>query len=104
MIKDRGVVFYVNIASPTLVDRGILKYIDYDLDYKLFPDGYIMSLDEREFEKHSLRYQYSSELKDVLIRSAALLFKKLQDRDYPFQMHRIQELFQQFIKEKKFLF
>ncbi len=104
MIKDRGVVFYINVASPTLLDHGILKYIDYDLDYKLFPDGYIMSLDEREFEKHSVRYQYSPELKQVLIQSAAKLFKKLQDREYPFQMHRIQELFQQFIKEKKFLF
>jgi protein associated with RNAse G/E len=104
MIKDRGVVFYVNIASPTLLHHGILKYIDYDLDYKLFPDGYIMTLDEREFEKHSVRYQYPEDLKKVLVQSAERVFKKLQGRDYPFQMHHIQELYQQFIKEKKFLF
>ncbi len=104
MIKDRGVIFYVNVASPTLLHNGILKYIDYDLDYKLFPDGYIMTLDEREFEKHSVRYQYSQDLITVLRRTAEMILKKLQERDYPFQMHYIQELYQQFIKEKKFLF
>jgi len=104
MIKDRGVVFYINIASPTLMHNGILKYIDYDLDYKLFPDGYIMTLDEREFARHSVLYGYSQSLIDILKQTAEVLFKKLQEREYPFQMHIIQNLYQQFVKEKKFIF
>jgi protein associated with RNAse G/E len=104
MIKDRGVVFYINIASPTLLHNGILKYIDYDLDYKLFPDGYIMSLDQREFERHAIQYQYSDELKKVLNLTAEKVLKMLQEREFPFQMHKIQELYQLFIKEKKLLF
>jgi protein associated with RNAse G/E len=104
MVKDRGIVFYVNIASPTLLHDGILKYIDYDLDYKLFPDGYIMTLDEREFERHAISYHYSDSLIKVLKYSSQQVLKQLQDRIYPFQMHVIQDLFLQFIKEKKFLF
>jgi protein associated with RNAse G/E len=104
MIKDRGVVFYVNIASPTLLHNGILKYIDYDLDYKLFPDGYIMSLDQREFERNAIQYKYSNDLKKVLTLTADKVLKMLQERELPFQMHKIQELYQLFIKEKKLLF
>jgi len=104
MIKDRGVVFYINIASPTLLHHGILKYIDYDLDYKLFPDGYIMSLDQREFERHSEKFSYPEKLIQVLKYTSVKTLKQLQEREYPFQMHIIQQLYQQFIKEKKFLF
>jgi protein associated with RNAse G/E len=104
MIKDRGVVFYVNVATPTLLHNGMLKYIDYDLDYKLFPDGYIMTLDEREFEKHRTLYGYSDQLVQALKITTQQLFKKLQEREYPFQMHKIQTFYQQFIKEKKFIF
>ncbi len=104
MIKDRGIVFYINIATPTLLHNGMLKYIDYDLDYKLFPDGYIMTLDEREFERHSQRYAYSEPLIKALKLTAKQIFKMLQEREYPFQMHVIQTLYQQFIKEKKFIF
>ena len=38
MIRKNGVHFYCNIASPTLYDGDALKYIDYDLDLKVFPD------------------------------------------------------------------
>ena len=50
MFKEgKGICYYVNIASPTLYDDGFLKYIDYDLDVKLYPDGVERTLDENEY-------------------------------------------------------
>ncbi len=39
MIREKGVSYYCNLASPFLLDDEALKYIDYDLDIKVFPDG-----------------------------------------------------------------
>lgn len=39
MIRDNGVSYYCNLASPYVMDEEALKYIDYDLDVKVFADG-----------------------------------------------------------------
>ena len=31
-LKDYGLFYYCNIATPYLIDNKIIKYIDYDLD------------------------------------------------------------------------
>jgi protein associated with RNAse G/E len=63
-----------------------------------------MSLDQREFERHSEKFSYPEKLIQVLKYTSVKTLKQLQEREYPFQMHIIQQLYQQFIKEKKFLF
>ena len=37
--KEYGLFYYCNIASPYLIDDNVIKYIDYDLDLRVFPDG-----------------------------------------------------------------
>lgn len=39
MIRENGVSYYCNLASPFVLDNEALKYIDYDLDVKVFADG-----------------------------------------------------------------
>ena len=39
MIRDNGISYYCNLASPYILDQEALKYIDYDLDVKVFADG-----------------------------------------------------------------
>ena len=39
MIREEGVSYYCNIASPFVLDNEALKYIDYDLDVKVFIVG-----------------------------------------------------------------
>ena len=36
MIRDNGISYYCNLASPFVLDKEALKYIDYDLDVKVF--------------------------------------------------------------------
>ena len=52
MIRDNGISYYCNMASPYYLDEEALKYIDYDLDVKIFTDGEKRLLDVEEYERH----------------------------------------------------
>ena len=52
MIRENGVSYYCNLASPAVLDKEALKYIDYDLDVKVFPNGEKRLLDVDEYEDH----------------------------------------------------
>ncbi len=104
MLKKEGVVFYVNIASPTLYDQGILKYIDYDLDFKLFPDGYIATLDESEYDKHKSLFSYGEDLQKVLSLSAKFINHQLELKAYPFDQAHVQEWYKKFTKKVALFF
>ena len=52
MIRDNGVSYYCNLASPAILDKEALKYIDYDLDVKVFPNG---SAATDKILKHNVR-------------------------------------------------
>lgn len=98
MFKEkRGICYYVNIASPTLLDDGYLKYIDYDLDVKLFPNGDERVLDENEYARHAKSYGYPEDLSRV-IEQAAKNVKAMMDRhEFPFQDEAIERFYQEFL-------
>ena len=53
-----------------------MKFIDYDLDIKFYPDMPVKLVDEREFELHKTKYNYSKKLiKDVV--DASVKVRKL---------------------------
>ena len=64
--KKIGLYYKVDIASPFLVDGNIIKYIDYDLDLKVFPDGNYKVLDRNEYRYHRRIMKYSEELDFIL--------------------------------------
>ncbi len=97
MIKDGGVIFYVNLASPTLMSDGMLRYIDYDLDFKLFPDGSILTLDEGEHERHKRKYRYPDDLVNVIELATKDVLKRLEKRVYPFDERLVNDLYRQFL-------
>ena len=68
-IKKEGVTYYCNIASPYIIEDGTIKYIDYDLDLRIFPNGSFKILDRQEYKYHKNKLHYSNKL-DVAIRSA----------------------------------
>ena len=69
MIRKTGVYYYSNIASPTLYDGEALKYIDYDLDLRVFPSGEYKVLDKMEYKYHKKIMNYSDDL-DLVINNA----------------------------------
>ncbi len=97
MLKEDGISYYCNIASPCLVDSNKIKYIDYDLDAKLFPDGEIKILDEKEYNKHKDLYGYSDDLDKVLKYQTHEIVKKMNDHEFPFVDERIRKYYEKFM-------
>ncbi len=85
MIRSTGVYFYCNIASPSLYDGEALKYIDYDLDLKVFPNGKYRILDEDEYRYHRMKMNYSNELDFILNRQLDELIEMVKNKKGPFQ-------------------
>ncbi|MBO6047459.1 MAG: DUF402 domain-containing protein [Erysipelotrichaceae bacterium] len=85
MIRKTGVYYYCNIASPTLYDGEALKYIDYDLDLKVFPDYHYKVLDEGEYALHKRQYHYTQELDEIFQIQLDILIKMASDQDGPFR-------------------
>ncbi len=98
--KD-GICYYVNIASPTILDQGYLKYIDYDLDVKLYPDGVERTLDENEFARHAEIYGYSPDLLKVIKESEKTVREMIAEGKFPFIDEEIEKLFHRFLEENK---
>ncbi|MCH3909346.1 MAG: DUF402 domain-containing protein [Bacilli bacterium] len=101
MMKDGGIVYYVNVASPTILDDGYLRYIDYDLDVKLFPDGGIKCLDEMEFDRHVLTYGYPPELTKAIIKSFKRIQNNMKNKTFPYNEPDVKALFQKFLDENR---
>ena len=64
--KKNGIYYYCNIASPFIIEEGTIKYIDYDLDLRVFPDGSFKVLDRGEYKYHKSIMHYSQDLDMVL--------------------------------------
>jgi len=98
MLKESGVCYYVNIASPTIEDKGFLKYIDYDLDIKMFGDGSTKLLDVSEYHKHAKEQNYPDEVKAILSKAVDRVYAMIKEKEFPFQNEEIERLYRLFFK------
>ena len=84
MIRDNGVSYYCNLASPYALDDEGLKYIDYDLDIKVFPDGEKRLLDVDEYEDHSKKWSYPDDIDHILKENVKILVDWINEEKGPF--------------------
>ena len=75
----------------------MIKYIDYDLDAKLFSDKEIKLLDEKEYIRHKEFYHYSDELDQVLRYSMKNVIKKMEKGQFPFDDDRVKKYYDKFL-------
>jgi protein associated with RNAse G/E len=97
MIKTSGVHYYVNLASPSIYEDNFIRFIDYDLDVKLFPDGSKKLLDESEYRRHAKEYNYSNDIKNCLNNAVKIIYKKMDDKSFPFDAEKILEYYKKFL-------
>ncbi len=101
MFKENAIMYYCNIASPSLVDKNCIKYIDYDLDLKLMPDRNIIQLDSNEYEYHRKKYGYSEDL-DFVVRNINEKVKKImKEGKFPFDDQKMKEYYDKFLELKE---
>ena len=61
-IKKDGIYYYCTIATPFIIEEGTIKYIDYDLDLRIFSNGQYKVLDRLEYDYHKKLMNYSEDL------------------------------------------
>lgn len=91
-LKKDGIYYYCNIASPFIIEDKTIKYIDYDLDLRVFATGEYKILDRLEYKRHQKLMGYSKELSMViedalerlisLYKKDAHFFRIVQNKEY----------------------
>ncbi len=64
--KKTGIYYYCNMASPFIIEENTIKYIDYDLDLRVFPDGSFKVLDRGEYKYHKKLMHYDDIIDTIL--------------------------------------
>jgi uncharacterized protein len=90
MLKKDGIYFYCNLSSPYLFDGEAIKYIDYDLDIKVYPDGSYILLDEKEYLSHLDMMCYSDEIQAIISEQMKILIQKIENKEKPFCLSDIE--------------
>lgn len=98
MMKSTGIYYYVNIASPSYYEDGLIKYIDYDLDFKVDPSFSIKTLDEFEYKKHRKLFNYSDDLNEVIKYNFKKVKEKIINHEFPFSHEIIDEMYKKYLK------
>ena len=75
--KNRGIYYYCNLASPIIIEDDTIKYIDYDLDVKVFPGGSFKIVDREEYHYHKKQMNYPEEIDDIVKRELSNLIDQI---------------------------
>ncbi len=96
--KDFGLFYYCNIASPYIFDEDTIKYIDYDLDLRVFPDGGYRILDKNEYKYHKKIMNYSEDLDLIINRELEKLINMKMKNEGPFDKIQLMEYLEEYKK------
>ena len=83
-LKYNGIYYYCNLASPYIIEDKTIKYIDYDLDLRVFPDGSFKILDRGEYQYHKKIMNYSDDIDVILKEELTVLIDKARNKKFPF--------------------
>ena len=98
--KKNGIYFYCNIASPFLIENNTIKYIDYDLDLRVFPDGSFKVLDRGEYNYHKKKMNYSDDIDKILKSELTDLIELARAKEGPFNKLEIEKYYQKYLNLK----
>ena len=99
-MKSFGLFYYCNIGSPFLVDENVIKYIDYDLDLRVFPNGGYRILDNNEYKYHKKIMKYPPQIDFIVKRELNKLIEMKKNNEGPFDKSVI-EYYNKFITFEK---
>jgi protein associated with RNAse G/E len=97
MVRSDGIHYYCNISSPYIYEDNSLKYIDYDLDVRVYPDMKFELLDEDEYAIHKREMNYPRSLDTILHRNLEQLLIWIRQRKGPFSPGFVDQWYEQFL-------
>ncbi len=97
-LKRNGLFYYCNIASPYVLDDKVIKYIDYDLDLRVFNDGAFKILDRNEYNYHKKLMSYPEEINKIVKSELSSLIEMKKSGVGPFNYSIIEKYYNEFKK------
>ena len=95
-IKPYGIQYKCDISSPFVIENNVIKYIDYDLDLKVFANGAFKILDRKEYEYHRKKMNYPDELDSILKNELSKLIKIVRAKEEPFDKAYIEKYYNKY--------
>lgn len=83
--KKNGIYYYCNITSPFIIEEGAIKFIDYDLDLRVFPDGSFKILDRSEYKYHKSIMNYSENIDTIIKVELTNLINMVRKKELAFE-------------------
>lgn len=100
-LKKDGIYYYCNIATPYIIEEGTIKYIDYDLDLRIFPTGEYKVLDKLEYNYHKRIMNYSDDLDLIINKALQDLIDSYNSHFFPFSKELNEQYCIQLLNLKK---
>jgi len=97
-MKKDGIYYYCNIATPFIIEENTIKYIDYDLDLRIFPKGEYKILDKLEYQYHKKKMGYSKDLDKVITGAMDDLIKEYMDGAFMFDKKKNEDYLKIYLK------
>ena len=101
MLRNGSIYYYCNLSSPYAVDSEGIKYIDYELDVKVFPSGDRLILDRDEFEFNQVDYHYSQDLIDIIEKQLKFLLQMIDNKEGPFNSQQVLSDYELYLSSRK---
>ncbi|QPC45786.1 DUF402 domain-containing protein [Mangrovibacillus cuniculi] len=101
MLREDGIYYYCNLSSPFVYDKEAIKYIDYDLDIKVYPDMTFTLLDEDEYEHHRQLMGYPDVIDHILRRNVDKLIRWIRQRKGPFAPDFVDNWYERYLTYRK---
>lgn len=97
LIHSDDVHYYCNMSSPFVYKNKTIKYIDYDLDVKVYPDMTYHVLDCVEFHMNKKRMNYPRDLDYILNGQLGDLLALIKKKQEPFSSQWIMHWYDRYI-------
>ena len=98
MLRGDEIYYYCNLSSPYVLDQEGIKYVDYDLDVKVFPDGEIVLLDRDEYDFNIKDKHYPQELTEIIRYNLELLLGFIKEKKEPFNRESALRWYKHYLK------
>ncbi|UUD36094.1 DUF402 domain-containing protein [Mycoplasmopsis citelli] len=82
--QNAGIYHYMNIASKPIFEDQTLKFIDFDLDIKCYPEKDLQIVDRDEFLRNIVQMKYPKKLKKIVFEEVKNIFSLYTDYKYFF--------------------
>ena len=89
--KEDGIYYYCNMASPFIIEDNTIKYIDYDLDLRIFADESYKVLDRGEYKYHKGLMKYPDTIDGILKYELTTLINMVKQKNLAFKPGEVEK-------------